>query len=723
MKIPYHRVHQVQDTSWLNKNTRMKTVLQFAPTKGESQVAFHRSAQEVFTLGVTNLSPRAKNAGQKKGYGQRNKSYMFKDGEICAADSKICQCAEVIEGNEQDYSGNISATSYTKTCGLILRLWNYPTPQVVHTGLSPQDEVGFFYFHAEHRAVVEQAHPNKSECFFMRKDLVSWTDELTAKQRKKYQVPEAEKYREEAEFLYLTESCFRAEDRELAQQETAQAIEAMLREKKDSSKSLCMNLRPSSSDSRRQRYYLSFDEKKLQAEKALFTARSSSSADSSAVHLKALVEDLVSKADQAVKRGVSYKVTDKKRLPNGITEKRYYFSIRPHDWFVEDLSEDVKAEIAQSLVKVSEATGLLYREGQVSPGSVIGGPHDDYYDRAPAWYMADNVTTLSLAWHFTGDLKYAKYAADLVDTFFLNPKTAMLPSLDYAEAGERFGFVDWKEMYVLIDAFVMLEKAGALSSRQVSGLQRWMQQLLGWYTTSRIGRRQVLLLSSRGMYVDLTTLAIASYAKMDDAVDLARWRLHYRLSKPAPLGHFGPNGEQPHESAGPNALHDMAFNLAGWVHAALVVEAVRANSELPGSMASLWWVREEGESKAEDPVLMKALRYLLQFLPTNPAAYTAKMSLSKAKLDTKFPYQQEEPFAFDRLLELLHHGVHAYSMNRLLGDLSDRRSEAVKLAIQQPLHATALASFSKYSSVTPDTAMRMWPSLGISDQKYTYAWK
>jgi hypothetical protein len=118
-KIPYHRVHSVQNTSWLNKNTMMDTIMSFAPTKGESQIAFHKDAHELFTLGETNIE--AKTTSKKKGYGQRNKSYLFKDGQICGKGSRTCACSNVFEGNEEDLKDVTITNSYAKDCGLVLR--------------------------------------------------------------------------------------------------------------------------------------------------------------------------------------------------------------------------------------------------------------------------------------------------------------------------------------------------------------------------------------------------------------------------------------------------------------------------------------------------------------------------------------------------------------------------------------------------------------------------
>jgi len=118
----------------LNKSTDMKTVLNFAHLKGESQIAFRIDANETFTLNDTNPNP--KHGGPKKGYGQRNKSYLFKDGQICGANSTICACSNVAEGNEQEVSAAVTPedmVKYTSECGLVLRLWSYPTENVMTT--------------------------------------------------------------------------------------------------------------------------------------------------------------------------------------------------------------------------------------------------------------------------------------------------------------------------------------------------------------------------------------------------------------------------------------------------------------------------------------------------------------------------------------------------------------------------------------------------------------
>lgn len=124
MKIPYHKINSEQSVSWLNKGTTLNSLLSHAPAKGESQIAFHKSSNEMFLL--DDKQENETNPVKYRGYGQKNKSYLFKEGSLCGPDSKQCQCSTVVEGNEENTT---LISSYIKDCGLILRLWSYPVDQ------------------------------------------------------------------------------------------------------------------------------------------------------------------------------------------------------------------------------------------------------------------------------------------------------------------------------------------------------------------------------------------------------------------------------------------------------------------------------------------------------------------------------------------------------------------------------------------------------------------
>jgi len=86
----------------LNASTKISTVLQFADCfsqDGQENVYTGRHYLESFLQGKTVSSI---------GNGQRNQSYMFKEGAICGEDIKICGCVKYQDANEQDYDGDIS---------------------------------------------------------------------------------------------------------------------------------------------------------------------------------------------------------------------------------------------------------------------------------------------------------------------------------------------------------------------------------------------------------------------------------------------------------------------------------------------------------------------------------------------------------------------------------------------------------------------------------------
>ena len=241
MKIPYHRVHSEQDASWLNTDTTVPTLLQFAPVKGESQMAFHRDAPDMFTLGDT--KPEQKDPHKRKGYGARNKSYMFKEGAICGPESKECQCADVPEGNEEDMKKMTTKpnTKYAKDCGVVLRLWTYPTEDAgVETGLTKEEEDGFWCY-VETVQLAESLKDDskpKTLCKLVQDSAKRWKD-MSETSMKKYRGKDADACKKKFDNLFLTESCVRAADREIAQNRVADSVADLIERGNKFSQTLC----------------------------------------------------------------------------------------------------------------------------------------------------------------------------------------------------------------------------------------------------------------------------------------------------------------------------------------------------------------------------------------------------------------------------------------------------------------------------------------------------
>jgi hypothetical protein len=114
--------------------------------------------------------------------------------------------------------------------------------------------------------------------------------------------------------------------------------------------------------------------------------------------------------------------------------------------------------------------------------------------------MVDNVTTLALAWYFTRDSRYARHGAHLVDVYFLNESTSMLPSLQYAQNGYKYGLIDWKDLYYFLDAVTLLHRSGELSDEKRTAMQRWCSHLGHWILQSDMGHDEARALNNVCMY-------------------------------------------------------------------------------------------------------------------------------------------------------------------------------------------------------------------------------
>ena len=228
-------------------------------------------------------------------------------------------------------------------------------------------------------------------------------------------------------------------------------------------------------------------------------------------------------------------------------------------------------------------------------------------------------------------------------------------------------------------------------------------------------------------------------------------------TKPAPLGQFALDGKLFYEAdaGNPYALQDVCFTLAGWVHAAVVVESLRMHSVPVKAMQSLWWLRHDGEdASSADPVLLKAIKWLAQFLPSDAKAYTSFTKLddidfqeelrrnggksaSSSSTSSMTSQQQQQKqqrrqrqrrsmiavssydaldsfngeFAFDRMLDIVQRGVDFYGATRVF-PLKDASPPNVKLFLSIDRYRTDLATMTKYSSVDPLSGSQIWGALG-----------
>lgn len=208
---------------------------------------------------------------------------------------------------------------------------------------------------------------------------------------------------------------------------------------------------------------------------------------------------LISDADKELSRG-PYSVTYKKTIPPGGT-KHDYMSQGPYWW-----------------PDTTKPDGLPYirRDGVVNPES--------RNDRAQIGNLFSAVPTLALAWYFSGEMKYARKAEDLLRVWFIDPETRMNPDLKYAQAipgittGRGIGIIDVRGMYALTDAMALLETSGVISKAEMKQYREWFTDLFNWLTTSKNGKDEDNTRNNHAVAYDVIVTSIARFLNNDDYV-------------------------------------------------------------------------------------------------------------------------------------------------------------------------------------------------------------
>jgi len=183
------------------------------------------------------------------------------------------------------------------------------------------------------------------------------------------------------------------------------------------------------------------------------------------------------------------------------------------------------------------------------------------------------VSTLGLAFFFTGRDDYARHAARLVRTWFIDPATRMNPHLRYGQGipgindGRGIGIIETRGLPDLIDG-VLLLKAGKVrlmpdatktaiwTTDDEMGLQAWMREYLLWLVESQHGKDESTNGNNHETWYDVQVASLALYTGQRD---LARRTLE--VSRERIARHIEADGRQPRELERTRSWDYSIFNL------------------------------------------------------------------------------------------------------------------------------------------------------------------
>ncbi|MGW1869347.1 alginate lyase family protein [Streptomyces mauvecolor] len=236
---------------------------------------------------------------------------------------------------------------------------------------------------------------------------------------------------------------------------------------------------------------------------------------------------------------------------------------------------------------------------------------DSGTDRPGLGKVFNSVTSLSLAWYYTGRRQYAEHASAILRTWFLDPATRMNPNLNHGQFipcrydGRAIGIIDFSQQYSsVLDAVAILDTgAPGWKAGDHASMLDWNKKFLDWEVNSAFGKEESAAQNNHGTFQDLQ---IASLALATGNKDLAR-RTVLGAEKRRIDPQIAADGSQPQELARTRSWHYSTFDLVAYTRLAAIGRQVGVD---------LWaYQGPHGQS------LFGAVRYLLP-AATGAAAWT-----------------------------------------------------------------------------------------------------
>ncbi|WP_370457650.1 alginate lyase family protein [Rufibacter sp. XAAS-G3-1] len=127
------------------------------------------------------------------------------------------------------------------------------------------------------------------------------------------------------------------------------------------------------------------------------------------------------------------------------------------------------------------------------------------------------VGALASAYKMTGDLKYARHAFRHLNAWFVDQKTFMNPSLNFAQAikgkatGRGIGIIDTIHLMEVAQGVLVMENAEGVELEAVARIKDWFRQYLTWLTTHPYGLEEMNWKNNHGT---CWAMQVASFARL-----------------------------------------------------------------------------------------------------------------------------------------------------------------------------------------------------------------
>ncbi len=234
----------------------------------------------------------------------------------------------------------------------------------------------------------------------------------------------------------------------------------------------------------------------------------------------------------------------------------------------------------------------------------VSNPEINRLDRVRLGVTADRVKTLSLAWYFSGDEKYARKATEFIRVWFLDKKTSMNPNLEYAQVapghygdkGRSYGLIDTYSFVEMLDGVALLEGSESFTKKDSRNLKKWFSDFTDWMIKSPQGIEESKAANNHSIAYDAQIIAFALYTgDLATAKEVIASVPEKRISK-----QINPDGSQPHELKRTLSYHYSNYNLEH------LIDII--------SMAKKLGLRIDKSISDDNPLFYKAMDFLAKYV-------------------------------------------------------------------------------------------------------------
>ncbi|MGA3019860.1 MAG: alginate lyase family protein [Bryobacteraceae bacterium] len=223
----------------------------------------------------------------------------------------------------------------------------------------------------------------------------------------------------------------------------------------------------------------------------------------------------------------------------------------------------------------------IRKDGQTNPARFTA-------NRTALIAMSDAVLSLGAAAFLLDNSAYGQRAAADVRAWFLNPKTRMNPSLDFAQAvpglnnGQGAGVIDGRPFIRAIQGMEFLSQTSYWAPAEQAAVRKWFEEYLHWLTTSKNATDEKKSGNNHASWWTAQVAAVASFVEDGRTQQMA---FNYYRDRIFPR-QIRPNGSAPREEVRSRSLTLSAFNLEAFTLVCRMAQVHGASGT-----ADLWNIR------------------------------------------------------------------------------------------------------------------------------------